>query len=66
MIITAKQEAKYIKKNGSFCPFCGSKSIEGTNPEIMDNGIEVEVECLDCEESWTDYYRLVGIVETES
>jgi len=63
MKITAKKEAEYVEENGCFCPFCGSRNIEGTNPDITDNGVEVEVECLDCEESWTDYYKLAGIVE---
>jgi hypothetical protein len=60
----SKKEAKYVKENGSFCPFCDSKNIEGTSSEIMDNGIEVEVECLDCHKSWTDYYKLAGIVRS--
>lgn len=63
--ITEEKETKYVGAKGSFCPYCGSKSIYSLHPELTDSGVDVEVECGDCEKSWTDYYNLAGIVETE-
>jgi len=60
--ITGETESRYVKRNGSFCPFCESTDISSDSPELMDDGVEAVVSCSKCGESWTDY-RLAGIVE---
>jgi formate dehydrogenase maturation protein FdhE len=63
--IPPETEAEYVEKNGIFCPYCRSKNISSNKPELMDNGVDVEVECNVCGKTWTDVYRLAGIAEAE-
>jgi len=63
--ITEAQEKRYVRRNGVGCPFCGACEVQSGKPELMDNGIEVPVECLSCREKWTDVYKLAGIVEAD-
>lgn len=63
--ITKAQEKKYIAKKGTICPFCGSKNVTAGHPELGDHGVDVPVDCAQCDKSWTDSYTLTGIVEAE-
>ena len=57
----------YIKKHG-YCPFCGSGQIGGGSFDLecypdQYPVVEQRVECLTCEKSWIDTYKLVGYTE---
>lgn len=63
--INKQVEAEYVAKKGFFCPHCKSNNISANKPELMDNGVEASVDCNDCGQTWTEIYRLAGIVETD-
>jgi transposase-like protein len=60
--ITTEREAYYLE-HSCRCPFCNSKDIEGQGFE-QEKGNEVSrwLVCLDCDRSWTEIYKLSGIV----
>jgi hypothetical protein len=65
MLLSKEQIEKYIKCDGSYCPYCGSCNIEGSGDRNADgNWISSAVECLDCGCNWLDIYELVDIVES--
>lgn len=63
--LTAEQRKNYIEIGGVRCPFCNSEEIESTDSFDGDaDSCWQEMQCLNCEEEWTDYYKLI-YVETE-
>ena len=60
--ITSKEEENYLKNEGGICVFCQSKDITTTSSIDID-GIwgTLNVICEECEEEWTDYYKLVDV-----
>jgi transposase-like protein len=60
--ITADREAYYLEHSCS-CPFCHSDNIEGQGFEYdIGNETSQRVVCLACDRSWTEIYKLSGIV----
>ena len=60
---TKKQiERRYLKSGGDFCPFCGSSNLVGGDVDFLDGGVIVrDVCCENCDNEWTDLYKLTGI-----
>ena len=56
---------KYLKADGTCCPYCGSKQIEGQSVEIDGGGASQEVSCLKCGEQWVDCYELMDVIAHE-
>jgi transposase-like protein len=63
--LTKKQKKEYIENKGVICPFCKSRGIEGGFAEIDAGGASQHIRCLDCDQTWTDYYTLTTIQPDE-
>ena len=51
----------YVKENGNVCPLCGGHSIQTTSLiNLTSIGVDLEVECLDCNKKYTETYKLTG------
>jgi DNA-directed RNA polymerase subunit RPC12/RpoP len=70
-----KQVQAYIEKEGSECPFCGSREItgitdgdtyEGEYDPIFGGEVKREVVCSSCGKSWREYYRMHDIEELDA
>ncbi len=59
--MTKKQAQVYT---GKCCPVCGCGDIEGGPVEIESPLALQEMSCPECEEEWTDIYRLVHVRAT--
>lgn len=57
-----KREAEYLKNGGVKCPYCQSKNISSGNID-WDEPLTIKVSCDNCEKTWRDVYRLVGMIE---
>jgi len=58
-----KQETidEYVENNDVICLYCGKDQITGGEIDI-ESGIALQqVRCTDCNKSWTDIYRLIGV-----
>lgn len=58
-VLIMKSQKKYLKKP-NHCPFCNSDYVQGESVNIDDNGAHQEVNCMDCNGSWHDNYRLIS------
>jgi len=58
--------ARYLEHRGVRCPYCHSVQLEGDGIDLDEGGAYQPVRCLDCGRSWTDCYRLTGIVEDDA
>lgn len=58
--LTEDKVSEYIKKDGYFCPFCGSQSLTAGR-FVVAVGL-LPVNCENCGKSWRDGYELVGII----
>ncbi len=56
-MLTIEQVKKYVSRDGSQCPYCGSLNISA---EPM-NDCYVPVHCNNCDEDWKDIYQLIGV-----
>jgi ssDNA-binding Zn-finger/Zn-ribbon topoisomerase 1 len=65
MPLTKEAKRKYLNDQGVHCPFCGSHNIDARKMDFLDEMIYQKVECIDCQNEWTDHYKLVGISEPE-
>ena len=63
-MMTAKQKKAYLE-DSSKCPYCKSTDISGESLEIEGNVVVQIVTCQECDNSWTDYYKLFNVEETE-
>lgn len=61
MKLSKEKIQAYIDKKGVICPFCGSNQLQGGFVETRSGTAYQKITCLDCEESWTDGYKLVNI-----
>ena len=59
-MITKKQEKKYLD-SPSHCLYCDSENI-GTESFDGDCASQ-QVFCRDCDKTWYDCYKLVGVME---
>jgi hypothetical protein len=51
----------YVKGNGNTCPLCEGSAVQTTNLiNLTMIGVDLEVECLDCNKVYTENYKLVG------
>jgi hypothetical protein len=62
----AKQAKKYLEKRGLACPFCGSRDIEGGSMDFDSGEIAQRISCHECNERWTDVYKLVAVADADS
>ena len=60
-MITPEQIKKYIANGGDSCPVCGSKNIEGGELDTGMGMVYQNIRCTECNEEWTDEYRLVDV-----
>lgn len=51
---------EYVALKGVRCPFCGSCGIEGDSFDFDGAEASQKIRCLDCDNTWTDVYKLVG------
>jgi transcription elongation factor Elf1 len=58
--IKAMGQKTYIANSGVACPLCHSGDVTGGHIQI-DGGIAwQEIDCGNCNASWTDIYKLTG------
>lgn len=55
----------YIDSLGTQCPKCESGQIEGESVTTGGGDATQEMNCLACGYNWTDYYKLVNIVDDD-
>ena len=60
--LTLARKLAYLRR-GSSCPYCRSESVTGESVDIEGNQASQEVACQECERTWRDIYRLVGVEE---
>lgn len=59
-------DEEYVGQEGAACPHCRSTNIEGTaRIDMLGDEATQEVVCLDCDETWTDIYKLIGYEEDD-
>jgi hypothetical protein len=66
MELTKELEKYYLEHKGLRCPFCKGDDIESTGDfNVVGNEVTQEVSCLnpDCRHTWTDLYKLQGILD---
>jgi hypothetical protein len=56
-------DQEYIYKGGNACPFCRSTDVEAGSIDIDGATCIQEVWCSECEEGWTDIYKLTGYIQ---
>ena len=63
--LTKKRVRKYLKSDGSHCPFCWSEHI--TADELVGDGptLRSKVICVTCRREWIDRFDLSGIEEAD-
>jgi hypothetical protein len=62
-VVAAKSKiAAYVAGGGVECPFCGCENLDGESVETGEGAAEQVVNCTDCGSSWTDSYKLVGLL----
>ena len=61
MALTKKAIRKYLA-NPNHCPYCGSQNIESGKMDWNDP-LAQAVSCPDCNKSWQDILKVVGVVE---
>ncbi|MGA8222325.1 MAG: hypothetical protein WB780_11780 [Candidatus Acidiferrales bacterium] len=57
---------KYLEQHGLVCPFCGSWDIEGGSLDFDAGEIVQRISCHECNERWTDVYKLVAVADSDS
>ena len=63
MTLTEKQKKLYVDSGGLYCPYCGSDNLV-TQEYSPDGEVVIQgVYCYECQKSWSDVFRLVGIHE---
>jgi hypothetical protein len=61
-----KQAKKYLEQGGIACPFCGSWDIDGGSMNFESGEIAQRISCHECNERWTDVYRLAAVADADS
>ena len=61
----SKISERYIEQNGEKCPVCQSGNTDYYSPDFYDDPWEMwrDMECLDCEATWTEVYKMDRIIE---
>lgn len=60
-LVNPSPEDRYIEERGVRCPYCRSSHLEGGEVTIDAGAARQEVACKDCDQAWTDRYRLIGM-----
>lgn len=60
--LTKGQIRRYVAGGGVSCPFCKAEAIEGGSISIESGAAYQDVDCSNCNKSWTDSYKLAGVV----
>jgi hypothetical protein len=64
--LTQEQIDKYFAHSGQHCPFCNSDQIQAGEMGVPNYHMAYQdVQCLICQKTWTDEYRLVGVTVSE-
>jgi len=54
----------YVKDKGNTCPFCKGSAVQTTSlMQLTMIGVDLEVECLDCNKKYKENYKLTGYKE---
>jgi len=61
-----KKAKKYLQQRGLVCPFCGAWDIEGGSMDFEAGEIAQRISCHECNERWTDVYKLVAVADPDS
>lgn len=56
----AKTQEQYVEEGGTFCPYCGSRQLEGGSVTVDAGEAWQGISCNDCGAAWQDQYKLVG------
>jgi transposase-like protein len=64
-MITKEQESEYLENGGTKCPVCGSDDMVDGGTDFNGSILYQNVSCNDCQEEWTEEYKLSGISEAE-
>lgn len=62
MYLSEADKKKYLK-NPNHCPHCESDNIQGEGFNVRGYLVTQYVMCNDCENDWTDIYKLINIEE---
>lgn len=66
-VLTEENAKKYFESCGNECPFCGSTDISvGSTVSHDEDYAWGKTSCDTCHEEWTDEYRLMAIIHTDS
>ncbi len=63
-MLSNEQKAEYVKRQGNYCPYCGSPELEGHDTDFQGGSISQEVTCLACDQDWFDLYTLTAVYES--
>lgn len=55
-----KTQNAYVQELGEFCPFCNSTNLKAYDLKMAEGQAWSECSCSECNNSWTDQYKLVG------
>lgn len=58
MKLTQEAKAAYIAAGGIYCPFCKSKAITVSSPDVDGPVATIACSCGSCGQEWTDTYEL--------
>ncbi len=63
--LTEEQKKEYLTRGGVGCPYCGSMNYEGGEIDTGNGYAYQLIYCEDCDNAWTDEYKLIGIEALE-
>ncbi len=63
---TAGQVDKYVAGNGVSCLHCGSGDLNCGDWDTSDTMVCRQVTCGDCNRTWTDEFKLIGVTTDET
>jgi len=57
---TPMTSEEYVASGGIRCPYCDHDDVHGDSIEVNVDGAWQDCYCPECENSWTDEYKLSG------
>lgn len=61
--LTEQEKENHIKSGFDECPYCQGLFPQKINQFYLSNTFNVELECNQCQKSWTEIYVLVNLVD---
>lgn len=61
--LTDQQVSEYFQECGAKCPFCGSYDVDVKEAEYETDYAWRPNSCMSCGSTWTDQYRLTGLLQ---